>query len=145
MCRRPDFVWNKMRRRVWKDTSERVARRCDYTVDKKRVNHCVLKQLFLEGVERPKTSTKKPRKCSLWRATNVTFSKFRGVSINELIRINSEQNILRSCFLHWLVPCRLRRLGRSPSRKFVRPHWWRSWVMIRFLENQGPNCRETLL
>jgi len=31
---------------VWKDTSERVARRCDYTVDKKRVNFCVLKHLF---------------------------------------------------------------------------------------------------
>jgi len=41
---------------VWKDTSERVTRRCDYTVDKKRVNSCVLKHLFLEGVERPKRS-----------------------------------------------------------------------------------------
>ena len=36
---------------VWKDTSERVARRCDDTVDKKRVNSCVLKHLFLERVE----------------------------------------------------------------------------------------------
>jgi len=44
---------------VWKDTSERVARRCDYTVDKKRVNSCVLKHLFLEGVEQPKILTKK--------------------------------------------------------------------------------------
>ena len=67
MRRRPDFVWNKMRRRVWKDTSERVARRCDYTVDKKRVNHCVLKQLFLEGVERPKTDKKTPEMLSLTR------------------------------------------------------------------------------
>jgi len=32
---------------VWKDTSERMARRCDDTVDKKRVNSCVLKHLFL--------------------------------------------------------------------------------------------------
>jgi len=31
---------------VWKDTSERVARRCDDTVDKKQVNFCVLKYLF---------------------------------------------------------------------------------------------------
>jgi len=45
---------------VWKDTSERVARRCDYTVDEKRVNSCVLKHLFLEGVEQPKISPKKP-------------------------------------------------------------------------------------
>ena len=27
---------------------------------------------------------------------------------------------------------------------FVRPHRWRSWVMVRFFEIQGPNCRETL-
>ena len=46
---------------VWKDTSERVARRCDYTVDKKRVNSCVLKNFFLEGVEQPKISPKNPR------------------------------------------------------------------------------------
>ena len=46
---------------VWKDTSERVVRRCDDTVDKKRVNSCVLKHLFLEEVEQPKISPKKPR------------------------------------------------------------------------------------
>jgi len=40
--------------------SERVARRCDYTVDKKRVNSGVLKHLFLEGVEKPKMSPTKP-------------------------------------------------------------------------------------
>ena len=45
---------------VWKDASERVARRCDDIVDKKRVNSCVLKHLFLEGVEQPKISPKKP-------------------------------------------------------------------------------------
>ena len=37
-----------------------MARRCDYTVDKKRVNSCVLKHLFLERVEPPKISPKKP-------------------------------------------------------------------------------------
>ena len=45
---------------VWKDTSEHVARRCDNTVDKKQVNSCVLKHLFLEGVEQPKIWPKKP-------------------------------------------------------------------------------------
>ena len=40
--------------------SERVARRCDDTVDKKRVNSCVLKHLFLERVEQPKISPNKP-------------------------------------------------------------------------------------
>ena len=45
---------------VWKDTSERVARRCDDIVDKKRVNSCILKHLFLEGVEQPETSPKTP-------------------------------------------------------------------------------------
>jgi len=63
---------------VWKDTSERVAWRCDYTVDKKQVNSCVPKHLFLEGVEQPKISPKKSRKCIVRRATNVTSSKFRG-------------------------------------------------------------------
>ena len=46
---------------VWKDTLECVARRCDYAVDKKRVNSCVLKHCFLEGVDQPKISPKKPR------------------------------------------------------------------------------------
>ena len=64
---------------------------------------------------------KNPRKCTLRRATNVTFSKFRGwrrkkqnceffetalraVVMNSLIRINSGPNILRSYFLHWSLP-----------------------------------------
>jgi hypothetical protein len=42
--------------------SERVARRCDDTVDKKRVNFSVLKHIFSEGVEQPKNLTKKPSK-----------------------------------------------------------------------------------
>jgi len=37
-----------------------VARRCDDIVDKKRVKSCVLKQLFLEGVDQPKISSKNP-------------------------------------------------------------------------------------
>ena len=61
---------------VWKNTSERVARRCDYTIDKMRENSCVLKHLFLKGVEQLKMS--KPQKGTLRRAINVTFSKFRG-------------------------------------------------------------------
>jgi len=36
-----------------------VARRCDDTVDKKRVNSSVLKHLFLKRVEQPKISPKK--------------------------------------------------------------------------------------
>jgi len=40
--------------------SERVVRHCDDTVDKKRVNSCVQKHLFLERVEQPKISPKKP-------------------------------------------------------------------------------------
>jgi len=37
-----------------------VARRCDDTVDKKRVNSSVLKHLFLERVEQPKILPKNP-------------------------------------------------------------------------------------
>jgi len=58
-----------------------------------------------------KNIVKITRKCSFRRATNVTFSKFRGwrckkketasaVLINELTRINSGPKILKSCFLH---------------------------------------------
>jgi len=37
-----------------------VTRRCDDTVDKKRVNSCVPKHLFLEEFEQPKISPNKP-------------------------------------------------------------------------------------
>ena len=53
MTKQSDYI-------VWKDTTERVARRCDDTVDKKRVDSCVPKHLFLEGVEQPKISPKTP-------------------------------------------------------------------------------------
>ena len=45
---------------VWKDTSERVTRRCENIVDKKRLNSCALEYLFLEGVEQPNKSPKNP-------------------------------------------------------------------------------------
>jgi len=45
---------------VWKDTSECVVRRCDDTVDKRRVNSCLLKHLFVERVEQRKMSPKNP-------------------------------------------------------------------------------------
>jgi len=49
---------------VWKDTSERVVRCCDDTVDKKQVNSYVLKLLFMDGVEQPKISPKNPEMLS---------------------------------------------------------------------------------
>ena len=45
---------------VWKDTSERVARRCDDTVDKKRVNSCVLKHLCWREFSNQKNCHKTP-------------------------------------------------------------------------------------
>jgi len=38
-----------------------MVRRCDDTVDKKRVNSCILKHLLLERGEQPKISPKKTR------------------------------------------------------------------------------------
>jgi hypothetical protein len=62
---------------VLKNTSERVARRCDDTVDKKRVNSCVPKQFFLfGGNSATKKMAKKPWKCSFRRATNVMFENW---------------------------------------------------------------------
>jgi len=96
-----------------------VARRCDDTVDKKRLKSCVLKQLFLEGVEQTKISSKKPENALSDALPMLRFQIFaaeaakqkprsawffetalRVVLINLLVRINSEPNILRSCFLH---------------------------------------------
>ena len=104
---------------VGKDTSERVARRCDATVDKKRVNSSVLKQIFLERVEQPKISPKKPGNAlsdvllvscfqnfvadaAKKKPRSARFFKtaLRAVLINSLIRINSGPKILRSCFIH---------------------------------------------
>jgi len=63
---------------VWKDMSERVARRCDETFDKKLVNSCVLKHIFWRELSLVaiKKIAKKTWKCSLRRATNVTLSNF---------------------------------------------------------------------
>jgi len=58
---------------VWKDTSERVAWRCDDTVDKKRVNSCVLKHLFLEGLGNQKYRQKKPEMHPLTRYDDDCF------------------------------------------------------------------------
>jgi len=93
-----------------------VARRCDDTVDKKRVNSCVLKYLFQEGVEQPKISPKTPGNAlsdallmsrfqnfaadaAKTNRTPCSFLKPR-VLINELIRINLGPKILAGCFLH---------------------------------------------
>ena len=46
---------------VWKDTSDRVTRRSDDTVDKKRVSFCVQKKHFLERVEQPEKKRKQVR------------------------------------------------------------------------------------
>jgi len=95
---------------VWKDTSERVIRRCDVTVDKKQVNSCVLTTSLFGGSWATTKMAQRNRKCSIRLATNVKFWKFGGeagkkkrffenrVLINELIRMNSVQKILRSCF-----------------------------------------------
>jgi len=117
---------------VWKETSERMARpwRCGDTVDKKRVNSCQLKHLFLDGGEQPRISSKEPGNAvsdallmtcfQIWHFVSwhvfvasaakiwkLFFKKFfetalHAVFINSLIRINSRPKILRSCFLHWL-------------------------------------------
>jgi len=49
---------------VSKDTSERAARRCDDTVDKKQVNSCVLKHLFLRELSNQKSRQENPEMLS---------------------------------------------------------------------------------
>ena len=77
---------------VWKDTSERVARRCDDTVDRKRLNS-VLHYLFWR--ELCKIEIKKMRSARFFETALCL------VWINQLQRINSGPKILRSCFIHW--------------------------------------------
>ena len=74
---------------VWKDSSERMARRCDYTIDKKRVNCCVLKNHN--------------------NALRTVFSNRVLRSYNSWIIywIDSGPKILRSLFLLW--PNRVRK------------------------------------
>jgi len=103
---------------VWKDTSERVTRRCDDIVDRKRVNVFVLKYFF-GGSWATKKSPKKTEMLSptrFWchvfnvsrltphqekpRSARFSVTALRAVFINGLIRINPGQKILTSCFLH---------------------------------------------
>ena len=104
---------------VWKDMLERVAWRCDDTVDRKRMNSCQLKHLFGRELSNPKNRTKKLEILSR-RAANVTFSWFggwrrpkktarffetalRAVLLDPLVQMNSGPKILRSCFLYWCL------------------------------------------
>ena len=77
-------------------------------VDQKWVNPCVLKHHLFWGSSATKKSAKKARKCSLRRATNVTFLKFRGWCRETAGfdgSINSGPQILRTCLLHWCEDC----------------------------------------
>ena len=53
-----------------------MARRCDDTVDKERVNSSVLKHLFLESVEQPKISPKNPENALSDALLMSRFQKF---------------------------------------------------------------------
>jgi len=63
---------------VWKDTSERVVRRCDDTVEQEASEFLCTKTPLFEESWATKNMNKKNWNCSLRRATNVVFSKFRG-------------------------------------------------------------------
>jgi len=80
---------------VWKDTSERVARHCDYTIDKKRVNSCVLKHLFLEGVEHPKISQKNPGNAF---SDALLMSRFQNFAADAAKKKPRSRSILKICF-----------------------------------------------
>jgi len=70
---------------VWKDTSERVARRCGDTINKKWVSSGVIKHLFLEGVKQPKILPKIPGNVL---SDALPMSRFK-------------KNVLRAVFENW--------------------------------------------
>jgi len=74
---------------VWKDMSERVTRRCDDTIDKKRVNSCVLKYLFWREFNNQKFA-QKSRKYFLQRGTMSRFQNFVIISrsFNQFVDLN---------------------------------------------------------
>ena len=67
-----------------------MVRCCDDTVDKKQVNSYVLKLLFMEGVEQPKISPKKPGNALSDALLMSRFQNFAADAakklINELIK-----------------------------------------------------------
>jgi hypothetical protein len=77
-----------------------VARRCDYTGYKKRVNSCVMNNRELSN---QKYRQKNPGNALSDALLMSRFQNFAAdaVSINKLIRITSGPNILRSCHHHW--------------------------------------------
>jgi len=85
---------------VWKDTSERMAWRCDETVNKKRENSCVLKYLFLEGVEQQKISPKKTGNALSNALLKSRFQKFRCPT-----RCRTDENLWNE---EWINGCRLK-------------------------------------
>jgi len=96
---------------VWKDTSERETWRCEDTIDKKLVNSCTLKCLFLRQLSNQRNCPKFPEmlsstryKCHVFKNLGKTtfVTALRVVSINEWIWINSGTKILRCSFLQWL-------------------------------------------
>ena len=63
---------------VWKDTSERVTRRCDDTIDKSEwiLVYYNTSLEGMEGVEQPKQSPKTPGNAFSNALLNATFLKF---------------------------------------------------------------------
>jgi len=63
-----------------------VARRCDYTVDKKRVNSCVRIHLLLEGVEQPNISPNKPGNALSDALLMSRFQNFKFQDVENFVR-----------------------------------------------------------
>jgi len=87
-----------------KDTSERVARRCDDTVDKKRANSSVLKHLFVERVEQPKISPKNPGNALSDVLLMSCFQNFAAdAAKNELRSARFFKTVLRAILINSLI------------------------------------------
>jgi len=71
---------------------------------KERVNSCVLKRLFIQGVQRPKNPRKPPRNAFSDALLMSRFQNFEKKSAFIHYRIISRPNILRSRLLHWPFP-----------------------------------------
>jgi len=70
-----------------------TAQRCDDTVDKKRVNSCLLKHLFLERVGRPKISSKRPGNAL---SDALLMSCFQNFAADDAKKITAFETALRA-------------------------------------------------
>jgi len=113
-----------------------MARRCDDTVDKKRMNCCSLKHLFLEGVEQPKISPKNPRKAL---SDALLMSRFQNFNFFEIFSLQPHQDASMLVFVMELSATRAASdiapvaINHAAVNQIAMSLWIRSWILLLYV------------